>query len=41
VSELDDRILMCRRLLAQGCYDGEVKREVAARYGLSPRTVER
>lgn len=32
---------MCRKLLGKGAYDGEVKTVVAARYGISRRTVER
>jgi hypothetical protein len=39
--ELDERVLACRRLLSEGRYDGEVKRQVAADFNLSPRTVER
>jgi hypothetical protein len=40
-AEIEDRVLMCRRLLSQGRYDGEVKKAVAAHYRCSPRTVER
>jgi hypothetical protein len=39
--EVEDRTLMVRRLLAQGQYDGQIKKVVAAHYKISPRTVER
>lgn len=35
------RIRDCERLIANACYDGEIKRIVARRYGINPRTVER
>jgi len=40
-AEIDARVEMCRKMIANGRYDGEIKRAVAAHFNASTRTVER
>lgn len=39
--EIQDRVDLCRKLLAKGKRDGEIKKAVSAKYECSPRSVEK